>query len=268
MSEPEKAGDVCARLLKWAQENAEELARRSAEYDEQKRLRLERESSAQVEELERLRGLPPLERYPGIRPEQFEEGTYWGLPGTRKTGRAVAGLLSVSSKAGIFIASADFVEIERKIDLDRASPFEVQRRDLCFERKYLVFDDLGARRPTAFAVDKVHDLFDRRWRYRLPTLVTTNLTMQEIADQWGPALASRMADFGPVQGPPERFGGADWRIKHSLENSARARAAALAGRSPFLRIAPRHDDEETPGVSQGEVLADLEPGRPRNGGAA
>jgi hypothetical protein len=112
-----------------------------------------------------------------------------------------------------------------------------------------------------FAVDKVHDLFDRRWRYRLPTLVTTNLSMQEISDQWSPALASRMVDFGPVQGPPERFGGDDWRIKHSLEIAARARSEAQVKRARFLRGRVKGDE------SQAAILEDLSPGRPRNVGS-
>lgn len=264
MSNPEKLSDVGERLLRWIADPAiaAERDRLSTEYDERERLRRERESSARMEELEPLRGLPPLERYPGIRPEEFEEGTYWGPPGTGKTQRGIAGLLSVRPNDGIFISSADFIETERKIDLDRASPFEMRRRDLCFELKYLVFDDLGARRPTVFAVDKVHNLFDHRWRYRRPTLITTNFSPQEVADFWSSALASRMADFGPVQGPPQRFAGADWRIKHSLENAAHARAAAQVKRARFLRGRVEGDD------SQAAILEDFSPGRPRNGGAA
>jgi hypothetical protein len=116
-----------------------------------------------------------------------------------------------------------------------------------------------------FAVDKVHHLFDHRWKHRRPTLISTNFSPQEVADFWSPALASRMADLGPVQGPPQRFAGADWRIKHSLENAARTRSEAQAKRARFLRVAPLGGNDD---ASQAAILSDLEPGRPRDGGAA
>lgn len=44
----------------------------------------------------------------------------------------------------------------------------------------LVIDDLGAERNTEFALEQVYNIIDARYRARLPMIVTTNLTLQEM----------------------------------------------------------------------------------------
>ena len=51
--------------------------------------------------------------------------------------------------------------------------------------KLLIIDDLGAERGTDFALEKVYDIIDSRYRAKLPMLLTTNLElgmMQEATD--------------------------------------------------------------------------------------
>ena len=59
----------------------------------------------------------------------------------------------------------------------------------------LVLDDLGAERPTAFAVEQLHRLLDHRFAWARGTIVTTNLpTPTAVAECYGAALASRLRD--------------------------------------------------------------------------
>ena len=44
----------------------------------------------------------------------------------------------------------------------------------------LILDDLGAERSTDFALEKVYNIIDSRYRARKPIILTTNLTVQEM----------------------------------------------------------------------------------------
>ena len=70
------------------------------------------------------------------------------------------------------------------------------------EINFLVVDDLGKERGTPHDIEKLYDVLDARYVHELPTLVTTNFTLDGLAGRYGPdvgpALASRLADFGPV----------------------------------------------------------------------
>ncbi len=46
--------------------------------------------------------------------------------------------------------------------------------------RLLIIDDLGAERGTDFALEKVYNIVDSRYRIRLPFILTTNLSMAEM----------------------------------------------------------------------------------------
>ena len=48
--------------------------------------------------------------------------------------------------------------------------------------KLLIIDDLGAERSTDFALEKVYDIVDSRYRAKLPIILTTNLSMTEMKE--------------------------------------------------------------------------------------
>ena len=48
--------------------------------------------------------------------------------------------------------------------------------------KLLIVDDLGAERGTDFALEKVYDVIDSRYRARLPVILTTNLSMEDMKE--------------------------------------------------------------------------------------
>jgi hypothetical protein len=228
MSTPEKLGDVGERLLKWAAEHADELDRRSAEYDRTEAERRERESADSVKYLERIRGLP-LSQHPGVTQRPWPAYCLiHGPVGAGKTRRAVEHLLSVPRDNGIFVGFAEYLELARQVDLDRASDFERDRYSAARKRKYLVLDDLGARRVTPFAVDSALDLIKVREDItRFHTIVTSNFTLAELVQDWDEPIASRVGGLGPT----ELLEGPDWRLR-----AARRVAARKEG---FLRFQPR-----------------------------
>jgi DNA replication protein DnaC len=56
----------------------------------------------------------------------------------------------------------------------------------------LILDDLGTQSSTAWAEEKLYQLFNYRYNARLPTVVTTNLVLDDL----DPRLSSRLSDPG------------------------------------------------------------------------
>jgi len=250
MSKPEKLGDVGSRLLKWATENAAELERRSAEYDRREAERRERESVRSETVRDRIAGLPPDSLHPASisKPWPHPGGRIEGPVGVGKTRLAREFLLSVPRDAGIFIEFMSFLDLARRVDVDEISDVDRERWKAVFTRRYLVLDDFGARRQTPAAEDYALKLVNARQDLaRFETIVTSNLTLSEIAEEWGNPIASRIAAFGPAQ----RIKGQDWRRREQPPGGK------------FLPFAPRPSPDRA--NSQGAILEDLSPGRPRNG---
>jgi DNA replication protein DnaC len=89
-----------------------------------------------------------------------------------------------------------FVVVPDLLDYLRASfnPSTNARLDKRFDEvknaPLLVLDDLGTESATAWAREKLYQLFNHRYNARLPTVITTSVPMEH----WDPRLKSRMAD--------------------------------------------------------------------------
>jgi DNA replication protein DnaC len=116
------------------------------------------------------------------------EGGY----GTGKTHLAAAIANAVIERGApvLFITAPDLLDHLR----GAFGPNSENAYDELFERirkaPLLVVDDLGAESPTAWAVEKLYQLFNDRHRYRLPTVVTTNRDPAQIE----PRIRSRLLD--------------------------------------------------------------------------
>jgi len=63
----------------------------------------------------------------------------------------------------------------------------------------LVLDELGVEKPTAWAAEKLNAIINHRYLEGLPLMVTTNLTMLELADRVDARISSRLQRFEPGQ---------------------------------------------------------------------
>lgn len=59
----------------------------------------------------------------------------------------------------------------------------------------LILDDLGSEKTSDFTIQSLYLIIDRRNRELRPTIITTNLSLQEIEDNLGARIASRLADM-------------------------------------------------------------------------
>lgn len=73
---------------------------------------------------------------------------------------------------------------------------------------FAIFDDFGFQKPTEYTKEVWYHIIDRRQRFGYRTIITSNLTLEEISDTYGDRLSSRI-------GAGEVFGlvGTDRRIE-------------------------------------------------------
>lgn len=76
--------------------------------------------------------------------------------------------------------------------------------------KLLIIDDLGAERSTDFALEKVYDIVDSRYRAKLPIILTTNLSMTELKESTD-IRYTRIYDRIFEMCYPMQFKGQSWR---------------------------------------------------------
>jgi DNA replication protein DnaC len=81
--------------------------------------------------------------------------------------------------------------------------------------EYLVLDDLGAEKPTEWVKKTLGYIIYERDNMFKPTIITSNLSLDEIASHIDPRISSRIAGMSRIihlQGP-------DWRLKQPLRQS-------------------------------------------------
>ena len=70
----------------------------------------------------------------------------------------------------------------------------------------ICFDDLGTEKLTEAKRENLHYIIDGRYKAMLPTIITSNFTLSEIAD-YDPRVASRFVEMGKIL----QFNGSDYR---------------------------------------------------------
>ncbi len=77
----------------------------------------------------------------------------------------------------------------------------------------LVIDDLGTEFSTSFTVSQLYNIINTRIISSLPTIINTNLNLQEIEKNYTPRVLSRIMGSYKVK----QFSGPDIRIKKALQ---------------------------------------------------
>lgn len=132
-----------------------------------------------------------------------------GSCGTGKTHLAVGLLklwLSLNFKQRpIFLPSVEFfAELKANFDSNFAEREIIARYA---SAPLLVMDDVGSEKVSEWSRQQFFLLLDRRYRNMLPVVVTSNLTLDELAKHIDDRLASRLSEMGEIimlNGPDRR----------------------------------------------------------------
>ena len=131
----------------------------------------------------------------------------WGNVGTGKS-FAAAAIANYLLEHKVPVIMTSFTKILGLIDSDRSE--ESNTSEKLSRAKLVIFDDLGAERSTDYALEKVYNIVDERYRLKLPMILTTNLTLDEMKAETDIRYA-RIYDRIFETCYPMQFTGPSWR---------------------------------------------------------
>lgn len=102
---------------------------------------------------------------------------FWGDVGTGKT-FAAACIANALLDKRVPVVMTSFVKLLENMQGFKDDEDKLTRS--LNRAKLLIIDDLGAERSTDFALEKVYNIIDSRYRARLPMILTTNLDLEEM----------------------------------------------------------------------------------------
>lgn len=120
---------------------------------------------------------------------------------------AIANYVAIKGQPVLFVVVPDLLD-HLRASFNPASGIRLDKRfDEVKKAPLLVLDDLGTESATAWAREKLYQLFNYRYAARLPTVITTATPVDEI----DPRLATRMLDgsrctFFLIEAPSYRGG--------------------------------------------------------------
>ncbi len=122
-----------------------------------------------------------------------------GNPGCGKTHLAVAMMKHTGS--GTFITIPDLLlKIRDTFHSDGTSSMtEKELIEQYCEVGFLVLDDLGAEKSTEYSITTLYLIINRRINDEKKTVITTNLSMQQISESLGDRVASRLSGMNVVK---------------------------------------------------------------------
>ena len=92
----------------------------------------------------------------------------------------------------------------------------------------LIIDDLGIERSTEFALEQVFNVIDSRYRSKLPLIVTTNMTLEELKNPQD-LTRSRIYDRVLERCVPLRINNQNIRQRNAAESMKEARRILAGG---------------------------------------
>ncbi len=132
---------------------------------------------------------------------------FYGEPGTGKT-FAAACIANLLLEREIPVVMTSFVKL---LSTSRFGEEDQKIIDTMGCAKLLIIDDLGAERGSDFALERVYNIVDSRYRAKKPVIMTTNLSIGEMhgnTDKRYARIYDRVLEMCPFS---LRFEGPSWR---------------------------------------------------------
>ena len=104
---------------------------------------------------------------------------FWGNTGNGKTYTSAC-IANALKAQGIPVLVTGFPKILDALSKRMFNDDKISYFDAFNEYQLLVIDDLGAERQSEYALEQVFSVIDQRYKAKLPIIITTNLTMDEM----------------------------------------------------------------------------------------
>ena len=121
-----------------------------------------------------------------------------GNTGCGKTHLAVAMIQGQTALRTLFVTVPDLL-LKIRSSFNGGGEREDEIIGRYSEIAILVLDDMGAEKPSEFAITTLYIILDRRIRECRKTIITTNLSKEEIAETFGARIASRLAGMENIK---------------------------------------------------------------------
>lgn len=134
---------------------------------------------------------------------------FWGNPGTGKTfaSACIANALLDQQRSVVMTSFVKLIAEVQKFDSSNDEEAIIRRMN---RASLLIIDDLGAERSTDFALERVYNIIDSRYRARKPMILTTNLSLRQMQSTQDIRYA-RIYDRVFEVCYPVEFKGQSWR---------------------------------------------------------
>ncbi len=127
---------------------------------------------------------------------ETRKGIYlWGPVGTGKTYAvwAIKKHVEENMRVKVKIFSAPDMLDQIRDDFDHKDTYNLDR--ILANRGLLIIDDLGAEKTSEWVTETLFKIVNKRYEEMLPTIVTSNLDLGELADRVGDRIPSRLAEM-------------------------------------------------------------------------
>ncbi len=115
---------------------------------------------------------------------------------------------------GFSVAYDSLSNFLRKIEQEHYGRSEGDTVDMLLSADLVILDDMGSEFRSGFNDAQIYDIINSRINYRLPTIVSTNLSYKELNARYNERIVSRLLGmFVPVE-----FRGRDVRMKKRMSH--------------------------------------------------
>jgi len=149
---------------------------------------------------------------------------------------AIANRLIERGRGVLFVVVPDLLDHLRATFSPRSAVAYDERFDEVRTAPCLILDDFGAQNATGWALEKLYQILNSRYNNRLPTVIATNVSLEEM----DPRLRSRLTDESLVRGVA--ITAPDYRGSGASNLLTDLSTLALHDRQTFDNYDPRRDD--------------------------
>lgn len=144
---------------------------------------------------------------------------FFGGTGLGKTHLSLA-IAGAAIEQGMGVVYSPAQNLLQKLEKEHFSySAETPLLDDVFACDLLLIDDLGAEFTTSFSQALIYNIINTRLLANRPTVISTNLSLEELADRYTPRVASRILGCYAIK----RFSGGDIRQQKRIEEIQRGK---------------------------------------------
>lgn len=124
---------------------------------------------------------------------------FYGRTGLGKTHLSLA-IANEAVKKGYNVIYGSVINFLNKMEKEKFGRADTDTEKLLIDADLLILDDLGAEFTTAYTVSAIYNILNSRICRGVPTIISSNLDLNEIKGRYPESIASRIiGTFSPVE---------------------------------------------------------------------